>query len=130
MEDDGFTLRLLYDDIDDDNASLTETAHRIKVIQTSLDNLAQHYDIKIYLDQTTKVVRDALKKFPPIQDIVCYGIGSIAQNRDSKLQFLFLRSLVTSLRIPGRVYLYDPILKPVEIAVCGAYQMEWINENE
>ncbi|KAJ1966295.1 hypothetical protein IWQ62_002461 [Dispira parvispora] len=122
--------RLLYNDVDDDSPSPEETARRIKAIQANLDNLAEQHDTKIYLDRATKVVQDALKEFSPIKDIVCYGIGSLAHNRDSKLQFLFLRSLVSSLQIPGHVYIYDPVFKPVEIAVCDAYHIEWINDNE
>ncbi|GBB98333.1 hypothetical protein RclHR1_00320028 [Rhizophagus clarus] len=74
------------------------------------------------------------KLFPPhlpkIEDIVCYGIGSIEKSIISQYQLALVLILRDLFEITGKAYAYDPVSTPIDLEIFLHYEINTINANE
>ncbi|KAG2192222.1 hypothetical protein INT47_012458 [Mucor saturninus] len=63
-------------------------------------------------------------------DIVCYGIGSIQKSKNAQYQFVLALLLRDLLKIPGTMYIFDPVMTDLDKELCQLHNMEIIKENE
>lgn len=83
---------------------------------------------KFYVDLLV-MLKDKLVPTKP-HDIVCYGIGSIQESKNAQFQFVLAILLRDLLKIPGTMYIYDPVFTDLDKEVCKNYDMELIETNE
>ncbi|KAI8370786.1 SRR1-domain-containing protein [Choanephora cucurbitarum] len=62
--------------------------------------------------------------------MVCYGIGSMQKSKNAQYQFELALILRDLLKIPGNVYIYDPVMTPLDHELCKAQNFKVIEENE
>ncbi|CAO3660659.1 unnamed protein product [Umbelopsis vinacea] len=75
------------------------------------------------------ILQDKLVPESP-HDIICYGIGSIQESKNAQFQFVLALLMRDLLKLPGTVYIYDPIFTDLDMKVCEHYNMKLITINE
>ncbi|RCH83403.1 hypothetical protein CU098_000293, partial [Rhizopus stolonifer] len=63
-------------------------------------------------------------------DIICYGIGSMQKSKNAQYQFelaLLLRDLT---KIPGKMYIFDPVMTELDKELCQVCDIEIITKDE
>ncbi|KAI7897804.1 SRR1-domain-containing protein [Cokeromyces recurvatus] len=63
-------------------------------------------------------------------DIVCYGIGSMQKSKNAQYQFVLALLLRDILKIPGKIFIYDPVMTELDKELCQLHNLEIIKENE
>ncbi|ORE08964.1 hypothetical protein BCV72DRAFT_74768 [Rhizopus microsporus var. microsporus] len=63
-------------------------------------------------------------------DIVCYGIGSMQKSKNAQYQFILALILRDLLNIPGKMYIFDPVMTELDKELCAIYKLDIIQENE
>ncbi|KAL0089452.1 SRR1-domain-containing protein [Phycomyces blakesleeanus] len=63
-------------------------------------------------------------------DIICYGIGSMQKSKNAQYQFELALLIRELLKIPGKMYIYDPVMTDLDKKVCNEQEIEIIEENE
>ncbi|KAI7864278.1 hypothetical protein BDF14DRAFT_1836250 [Spinellus fusiger] len=64
------------------------------------------------------------------EDIVCYGIGSMQKSKIAQYQFVLVLMIYDLLKIPGKMYIFDPVMTDLDKETCELHAMEIIKENE
>ncbi|KAG1049143.1 hypothetical protein G6F43_008515 [Rhizopus delemar] len=63
-------------------------------------------------------------------DIVCYGIGSMQKSKNAQYQFVLALILRELLNIPGKMYIFDPVMTELDKELCKVNEIEIIKEDE
>ncbi|KAI9032641.1 SRR1-domain-containing protein [Phycomyces nitens] len=63
-------------------------------------------------------------------DIICYGIGSMQKSKNAQYQFELALLIRQLLKIPGKMYIYDPVMTDLDKEVCTEHKIDIIEENE
>ncbi|KAI9485344.1 MAG: SRR1-domain-containing protein [Benjaminiella poitrasii] len=70
-----------------------------------------------------------LKSIEP-HDIVCYGIGSMQKSKNAQYQFELALMLRDILKIPGEMFIFDPVMTELDKELCQLHDIEIIKDNE
>ncbi|KAJ1926659.1 sensitivity to red-light reduced protein [Tieghemiomyces parasiticus] len=111
----------------------TERSQRVDYLVKDVQRMRDDTDFTQYLDEVSAAIVARLhneEKGPVPHDIVCYGLGSFIECRESRLQLAFILHLRTALKITGRVHVYDPVLGALERAALEAQDCCPLMENE
>ncbi|ORX56172.1 SRR1-domain-containing protein [Hesseltinella vesiculosa] len=82
-----------------------------------------------FYDQLLTSVQDHLLT-RDIKDIVCYGIGSMEDSIPARYQFMLILLLKERLKIPGQIFIYDPVMSNLDKQVSEHYGLKVISTNE
>ncbi|KAG2179526.1 hypothetical protein INT44_006373 [Umbelopsis vinacea] len=85
-------------------------------------------DSSFYTDLLVMLQEKVVAESP--HDIVCYGVGSIQESKSAQYQFVLALLMRDLLKLPGALYIYDPIFTELDVKVCDHYNMEVIKDNE
>ncbi|KAI9340744.1 SRR1-domain-containing protein [Pilaira anomala] len=82
-----------------------------------------------FYKELTEVFEEHLLKSKPF-DIICYGIGSVQKSKNAQYQFVLALILRELLKIPGKMYIFDPVMTDLDKELCQFHDIEIIKENE
>ncbi|CEP18860.1 hypothetical protein [Parasitella parasitica] len=107
---------------DSDDWNIDDISLNLKQRKEALINSQFYKDLLV-------IVEDHLIKIKP-QDIVCYGIGSMQKSKNAQYQFVLALLLWEMLKIPGTMYIFDPVMTKLDKELCQLHNIEIIIENE
>ncbi|KAH8556981.1 SRR1-domain-containing protein [Umbelopsis sp. PMI_123] len=82
-----------------------------------------------FYSELLSILQDKVVSESP-HDIVCYGVGSIQESKNAQYQFILALLMRDLIKLPGALYIYDPIFTELDIKVCEHYNTEIIKDNE
>ncbi|CAO0791713.1 unnamed protein product [Mucor circinelloides] len=107
---------------DSDDWNIDDISLNLKQRKEALINSRFYKDLLVIFDEHLISTKP--------HDIVCYGIGSVQKSKNAQYQFVLALLLRELLKIPGTMYIFDPVMTELDIELCKLHEIEIIAENE